>query len=38
MRKLLALALIALVLAGGVAVVAVEHSTPARASCNTPGC
>jgi hypothetical protein len=34
MRKLLALALIALALAGGVAVVSIEHSTPAAACTN----
>jgi hypothetical protein len=38
MRKLRALALIALALAGGVAFVAVEHSTPAAACGNSNGC
>jgi hypothetical protein len=33
MRKLLALALLALALAGGVAVVSVERPTPAHADC-----
>jgi hypothetical protein len=37
MRKLLALALLALALAGGVAFVAVEHSTPA-AACENNNC
>ena len=36
MRKLFALALLALALAGGMAVVSVEQSTPARADCG--GC
>jgi hypothetical protein len=36
MRKLLALALLALALAGGVTVVSVEQSTPAYAGCG--GC
>ena len=37
MRKLIALALIALAVAGGVAFVAVEKPTPALA-CNNPDC
>jgi hypothetical protein len=37
MRKLIALALLALALAGGVAFVSVEHSIPA-AACGTPDC
>jgi hypothetical protein len=37
MRKLLALALIAFALAGGVAFVSIEHSTPA-AACIGNGC
>jgi multisubunit Na+/H+ antiporter MnhC subunit len=35
MRKLLALALLSLALAGGVALVGVEQSTPARADCGS---
>ena len=41
MRKLIALALLALALAGGVAVVNVEQSTPAHADgtgCGNGGC
>ena len=38
MRKLLALALLALALAGGVAVYGVERPTPAHADCSTAGC
>jgi hypothetical protein len=37
MRKLIALALLALALAGGVAFVNIEHSTPALA-CQNGGC
>ena len=37
MRKLIALALLALALAGGVAFVSVEHSTPA-AACDGGNC
>ena len=37
MRKLIALALVALALAGGVAVYSVEHSTPA-AACDQGNC
>ena len=35
MRKLIALALLALALAGGVGLVSVGQSTPARADCNS---
>ena len=38
MRKLIALALLALALAGGVAFVAVERPTQAHADCGSPGC
>jgi len=38
MRKLLALALLALAVAGGVAFVSIEHSTPASACPNGNGC
>ena len=38
MRKLLALALLALALAGGVAFVSVERPAPAHADCGTQGC
>ena len=38
MRKLLALALVALALAGGVAVYSLEHSAPAHAQCSSPSC
>ena len=37
MHKLVALALLALALAGGVAFVSIEYSTPARADCSA-GC
>ncbi len=38
MRKLLALACLALALAGVAAVVSVERSTPARADCGSANC
>ena len=38
MRKLIALALLALALAGGVAVVSVERPTRAHADCNSANC
>ncbi len=38
MRKLIALALLALALAGGVAVVSVERPTQAHADCGSAGC
>ena len=38
MRKLIALALLALALAGGVAFVAVERPAPAHADCSTSNC
>ncbi len=38
MRKLIALALLALALAGGVAFVSVERPTPAHADCGTSNC
>jgi hypothetical protein len=38
MRKLIALALLALALAGGIAVVSLERSTPAHADCSSANC
>ena len=38
MRKLIALALLALALAGGVAFVSVERPTQAHADCGTANC
>ena len=38
MRKLIALALLALALAGGVAVFSLERPTPAQADCGSPNC
>ena len=38
MRKLIALALLALALAGGVAVFSLQRPTPAHADCGTSGC
>jgi len=38
MKKLLALALLALALAGGVAVVASINARPALAGCGSPSC